>query len=57
MTPAPRLATSESSMRGTLRSWRAALRRTFLQPDSITLLSLAPEDVAKRLAGAHSPSA
>lgn len=44
-------------MRGKLRDWRMTLRRTFVQPDSVTLLSLAPEDVARRLAEPRAPSA
>jgi hypothetical protein len=49
MIDAARLAPSSSLWRGKLRHWRATLRRTFMQPDSVTLLSLAPEDVARRL--------
>ena len=57
MSNLPDLAARESTVRTRLRGWRAALRRTFVRPESITLLSLAPEDVARRLSETRTPTA
>jgi len=43
--PAYRLPTA-------LRAWRASLARTFVQPGSVTLLALDPDEVARRLSAA-----
>lgn len=44
--PAP-----EGSLGTRLRAWRESLARTFVQPASVTLLSLDAEEVGRRLRG------
>ena len=50
--PAPAMG-----LRGRLRHWRAAIRRTVGGPQSVTVLTLDPQEVARRLDAARSTSA
>jgi hypothetical protein len=44
-----RVSTPRQGLRNRLAVWRSALARTFVQPASVTILTLEPEEVARRL--------
>jgi hypothetical protein len=52
-----RILPVQPTIRARVQGWRAAFARAVLQPRSETLLSLAPEEVGRRLreAGHHGP--